>query len=331
VKVLLTGATGSFGRYLARELASRGCELVLVARGPAAERRVRGVVGPLRRAVVLEGDVSARGLGLSRSDRDALRAVDALVHAAATTEFGLPLEVSRGVNVEGARNVLDLAAGLPRLDRFAYVGTAFVAGKRTGRILETQLEHDAGFVTSYEQSKHEAELLVRASGVAATVFRPSVVVERLDEPLPRPSGLRFTLALMRAGLLPALPCPRGAQVDLIGAEDAAHAIAAIFLAAGQPGTFHVACGDEAPTVDEIVVAAGARPVRHLGREAFRRELETLRRRNPRAVRHYGALATFVEILSYPKVFDTSAAEAALGAPVRCGDPLEEIRPRRKAA
>jgi long-chain acyl-CoA synthetase len=331
VRILLTGATGSFGRYLAREFAGRGCRLVLLARGADAEQRVRRVVGALPQTTVLRSDVAEKGLGLSRMSLRSLRTVDAVVHAAATTEFGLPLEVSRAINVEGTRIVLDVAAGLPRLERFAYVGTAFVAGERTGRILETELAHDAGFVTTYERSKHEAEQLVRGSDVPATIFRPSIVVERRDEPQPRPSGLRFTLALMRAGLLPALPCPRGAGVDLIGAEDAAHAIATIFLAAGASGTFHVASGDEAPGIDEVVAAAGAPPVRHLGREAFRAELETLRERNPRAARHYDALATFVEILSYAKIFDTSMAEAVLGGAVRRSDPLDEIRPRRKAA
>jgi thioester reductase-like protein len=53
-----------------------------------------------------------------------------------------------------------------------------VAGKRMGEILETELEHDAGFRNFYEETKYLAEMEVeRLKGeIPTTIYRPSVVV-----------------------------------------------------------------------------------------------------------------------------------------------------------
>jgi thioester reductase-like protein len=57
------------------------------------------------------------------------------------------------------------------------VSTCYVAGKREGRILETDLRHQAGFRNFYEESKYLAELEVEAlkSDVPVTIHRPAVV------------------------------------------------------------------------------------------------------------------------------------------------------------
>jgi thioester reductase-like protein len=64
------------------------------------------------------------------------------------------------------------------LKRYNYVSTCYVAGRREGRVLETDLEHDAGFRNFYEESKYLAELEVEKlkSDLPVTIFRPSVVV-----------------------------------------------------------------------------------------------------------------------------------------------------------
>jgi thioester reductase-like protein len=58
------------------------------------------------------------------------------------------------------------------------VSTCYVAGRRTGRILETELEHNAGFRNFYEETKYLAELEVEKlkSHLPVTIYRPSVVV-----------------------------------------------------------------------------------------------------------------------------------------------------------
>src|SRR6185312_6951808 len=149
---------GSFGRELARELLLHDCEVFAVVRGESAvgaRERLRTIVGASPKLHAVHGDIA---LGIPR-----IPDVDAVLHGAASTAFGLPLAEARRTNVEATRNVLELASAVPGLTKLGYISTAFVAGRRTGRILESELQHDAGFVNSYEQSKYEAELLVRAS------------------------------------------------------------------------------------------------------------------------------------------------------------------------
>ena len=330
--VLLTGATGAFGRCIARELLERGCELVLLVRGSSEIEATCRVLAALdtrdasRSVTVLHGDISLPGLGLEPRAANVLRStLDGIVHAAATTAFGSPLADARRVNVGGTCNVLDFAQTVDGLRSVGYVSTTFVAGRRVGTIAESELVHGEGFVTTYEQSKYEAELLVRAAAEAIplTIFRPSVIVG--GETAGKPSALFFVLSMIRRGLLPILPAGRHTRLDLIDARDAAAAFATLLGGADGGGTYHLASGTEAPLVSEVVRAAGAPQVRFVDEDAFAGELRWLRRAEPRAATLYERLAKFIGILAYPKIFDTSAAAAALNGPVRHADPLAGIR------
>lgn len=242
-RVLLTGGTGSLGRYLALELLAGGSELVLGA------------------------DVTQRDLGLGRAEARLLaREVDGIVHAAAT----------------GTANVLAFARRVPRLRKLVHVSTAFVAGRRCGRILEHELLHEAGFVNAYERSQYEAEELVRGfhTVLPIAVVRPSIVVEPGEKVFgPVASGP------------PRLVSPLN-RLDLISATDAAAAIATAFRAPDGLGTFHICAGDRAPVLRDVVDAAA---------------------------------------LAYPKIFDTTAAEALLGGPPCRTDPLALLEAWRQSA
>lgn len=328
-RVLLTGATGRLGRCLVEELARAGCDLVLVVRASspdAARERVRQALPPgasAGRLTVVCGDVTEPGLGLGVRERRRLHAsLDAMLHAAATTSFSLPLEEARATNVAATRNLLAFAERSPRLWRLAHISTAFVAGRRTGRVLEHELRHDRGFLNTYQQSKHEAELLVasRRDSIPAVVFRPSIV---LDGPgsIQRRSAFRFAFELVRRGLMPALPGSGATPVDLVTETDAARAIARLLFAADVDGTYHVAGGDRAPRLGDIVDAFG---VRYLGEEQFAWELSKWKHERPRLAPVYDELGCFIYELGYPKIFDTSRCEEALGGPVRTEDPLASL-------
>src|SRR5438094_8242579 len=178
--VCFTGAPGLVGgavlrRMLAADPALRA--VVLVRDAGRWEQVSTRLALPAGRVGAVVGDVTRPGLGLSADTRVPLaREITAVVHAAADVVFSHPLAVARAVNVAGGRHVPDVAAGWPRLRRFAHVSTAFVAGRRVGRILEGEERGDAGWVNAYEQSKHEDEWLVRASGRERGVFRPSNIV-----------------------------------------------------------------------------------------------------------------------------------------------------------
>jgi nucleoside-diphosphate-sugar epimerase len=63
------------------------------------------------------------------------------------------------------------------LAEFHYVSTAFVCGDQAGPVDEEAYDWGHAFHNEYEQSKYEAERLVRqAPGLRSTVYRPSVIV-----------------------------------------------------------------------------------------------------------------------------------------------------------
>ena len=105
--------------------------------------------------------------------------------------------------------VLELCAQAPLLSRLIHFSTAFVSGTRHGVILEEELEAGQGFHNAYEESKYQAERLVRRAhaAVPATVLRPSLVIgdsrtgaiDRFDGP--------YALALALANAPVAMPLP----------------------------------------------------------------------------------------------------------------------------
>jgi thioester reductase-like protein len=189
--ILLTGATGLLGRFLLRDLSAQGRQVAVVVRGSktaGAEARVddllrdwREVAGAeVPRPVVLQGDITSPGLGLSPSALEWVAAnVDEVVHSAASLSFdrreadGEPY----ASNVGGTANMLELCrtAGIRRLH---HVSTAYVCGLRRGRVLETELDVGQTPGNDYERSKIESEQAVRAADFldVLTVYRPSIIV-----------------------------------------------------------------------------------------------------------------------------------------------------------
>jgi long-chain acyl-CoA synthetase len=125
-------------------------------------------------------DIRQPGLRLAPEVRSLLRDdAELFVHAAADTRFNLTLHESRRTNTAGTRNAIDVARECRRLRHFAHISTLYVAGRHEGPMLEQPLHHDAGYVNSYEESKHEAEELVLAesANVGAAIYRLSSVVD----------------------------------------------------------------------------------------------------------------------------------------------------------
>jgi nucleoside-diphosphate-sugar epimerase len=182
-KVFLTGATGMLGRYLLRDLLAAGREVVVLVRDGG--ERVEEVLGfgsdtsgrRLPRPVVLQGDASKPGLGLSRADRAWVgRSCSAALHAAAcsrfrATEAGEPW----ATNVTGARHLLVLCeqAGI----QMHHVSTAFVCGRRAGPVAEADLDRGQLFNNEFERSKCAAERVIhQLASSPVTVYRPAVIV-----------------------------------------------------------------------------------------------------------------------------------------------------------
>ncbi|MDA1230439.1 MAG: SDR family oxidoreductase, partial [Planctomycetota bacterium] len=133
----------------------------------------------LPRPVVLSGDITEAGFGLSAEDARWVREnCDAIIHSAAILEFygkDRTQEPWR-TNLNGTQNMINLCRDLEIHD-IHYVSTAYVAGYQEGRVMEDSLNVGQAFRNDYEESKFMAETLVRSIDFAdhVTVYRPAVI------------------------------------------------------------------------------------------------------------------------------------------------------------
>jgi nucleoside-diphosphate-sugar epimerase len=183
--IFLTGFPGFIAGRLVKRLATEGARFLLLVQ-PAFMQRAREEVARLASEMnadadsfhLIEGDITQHDLGLSPLELERVRQeTTILFHLAAIYDLAVRRDPAMHVNVEGTRNVNRFALTLPNLRRYHYVSTCYVAGLRTGAILETELEHSAGFRNFYEETKYLAELEVEAlkSQLPVTIHRPAVV------------------------------------------------------------------------------------------------------------------------------------------------------------
>jgi long-chain acyl-CoA synthetase len=322
--VLVTGGTGAIGLPLVEAFARDGIQAAVLARRPDAP-----VPGGVR---VVTGDVTAGPrLGLGDSTwRDLRERVTAIVHGAALTRFDAPLEAARGVNVAGTGHVLAFAANCPQLQKVVALSTVYVAGRRTGPILETDLEHDRGFVNPYEQSKHEAERLLRSAmpTLPIAVARLSTAIgDSASGLVERPAAIHHAIRFLYHSLLPMIPGADGSPVDLVPTDYVVAAIRALVADRFEAGaTWHVCGGEDAVREDELIDLVVEAFIRY--RPAWRRRaiekpaivaLETfeLFRQSVDAVADPGlrasvaVLAPFAPQLAFPKTFGDERCRVAL--------------------
>ncbi|MGI9035596.1 MAG: SDR family oxidoreductase [Pyrinomonadaceae bacterium] len=184
--IFLTGFPGFIASRLVKRLANSETQLFLLVQTDFIERAMREIEKisaekdvPLENFALVEGDITRENLGISAEDSAIVRRETTDVfHLAAVYDLAVEKDLAYQVNVEGTKNVNDFVKLLPALRRYNYVSTCYVAGRRTGLILENELEHDAGFRNFYEETKYAAELKVEKlkNEIPVTIFRPSVVV-----------------------------------------------------------------------------------------------------------------------------------------------------------
>ncbi len=192
----LTGATGSLGRHfletVLRELPRTHVTALVRThsenfRAPCFQLLINQFAD---RITLINADL--RDADFSPAQRRQLVETDGgLWHFAASTNlFAVSPDAHqkiRDINEGGTYALLDLLQSSDRPGPFYHVSTAYVCGKRTGLILEDELEHTLGFRNTYEETKHAAEIRVRQAmntGLNGCIFRPSLVVSDLPGPGP---------------------------------------------------------------------------------------------------------------------------------------------------
>lgn len=127
---------------------------------------------------IIEGDITLPNLNLSDILVKELQSkIDVFWHLAAIYDLAVPKELAWNVNVHGTANVNEFVRGIEKLQRYMYFSTAYVAGTRTGVLLETELIRPDNFKNYYEETKFEAELLVEElkAQIPVTIIRPGIV------------------------------------------------------------------------------------------------------------------------------------------------------------
>lgn len=316
--VLITGATGAFGKYLLKYfLQKKDLRLFLLVRAGsdiAAQKRVEEHTKIDWRIEVYAADLAKENLGLQKDRYEYLvQNTTHILHAAASTRFNQALEHARKCNVETTNHMLMFAKKCIRLKRFGHLSSALVAGKRLGLILENEFEHDQGFINTYEQSKYEAESFVRiaASKIPTVIFRPPLVISKPHESYQGPVNLlSHSLRLIKQGNLPLLPGTEQSVFDIVDSDATAKAIVDLLLKTKLGYlTYHLSNGERAITAGKMLELLE----KHLGTrlnihfcgsmESFRKKLFWAILFRPWLRIVYKKTESYLPEIAYPKTFD----------------------------
>ena len=326
--VLVTGATGLVGRRVVPSLLRRSdAPISVLVRDTARWQRMASALGmgPSRVAAV-QGDITRDALGIDHRVARRLAATPTIVvHCAADVIFSRSLDEARRTNVEGTRNVLELASSFPHA-RVVFVSTAFAVGRRTGVIADDDRATDAGWVNAYEQSKHEAEELVRSRGLEYVIARPATIVcDDVRGAVSQVNAVHRALRLYHAGLASMMPGTEDTMVDVVPAHWVSESIAALALSDVAGTTVHLCSGERALPLGALLdrtYAFWARETawrrRGIARpalsdlptyELFERSVHLVG--DARLQRISRSLSHFIPQLALPKRFDTRRAASIL--------------------
>ena len=252
MRVLLTGATGFLGSHVARALVAGGHAVRALARAGSS----RQILADAPEVEWVTGDILDVG-----SLRVAVAGCEAVIHAAAMVDFSPRRAMrQREVNVEGTRHVLDAARGAG-VQRFVHTSSIAAVGRPPeGGVADEDTRYDYPIGMGYNESKRDAERLVRrADGIETVCVNPSLVFgpgEVYKRTLP-------LFRLVKWGLLPVVP-PGGTTLCDVRDVAAAHVAA---LTRGEPGARYILGGPHvtfrqlATTIAEVT--QGARPIAEL--------------------------------------------------------------------
>lgn len=304
------------------EVAGRIAHIVEVIRSewpiPDLERRLQGI----------RGDIMQEHFGMAEKERERLvRETTHFIHGAATIRFDHPIGEARDINCKGTERALAMAQlGVDRgvLERFVYIGTSSVSGRRGGKIYEHELEMGQEFFNTYEQSKCESERLVRdhMTRIPSVIFRPSIVIG--DSRTGRTSTFNviyIPLRLFDRGMLKILPGSPHISLDLVPVDWVSDVIVFITRLETSVGRVcHVTAGhDRAARLGDVIDRATLyfdschplpkpRTVEYVSRDEFDRRRAS---GHGRDISLLNQLDTLLPYISVDRLFDSATTDALL--------------------
>ncbi len=243
MKVFVTGGTGFIGGAVVRQLRGRGDEVVALVRTPAKAKELEELG-----CALVAGDLNDE-----RAIRGGMEGVDAVIHAAAVYEVGIPVserQSMREANVGGTERVLG-AALEAKVAKVVYVSTVGIFGNTHGRIVDESYEHQGEFLSEYEKTKweaHQVALRLIGEGLPCVIVQPGGVYGPGDT-----SSIGQLLNQFLEGKMPLIPFPE-LGMCLTHVEDIAGGII-LGLDKGVAGETYVISGPVTTVREAIGVVA----------------------------------------------------------------------------
>jgi thioester reductase-like protein len=183
--LLVTGGDGFIGRRILSHFRRDPIEIVLLVQPKFLDETIQLVNRwertPSNEAEyqVVPGDITESGLGLSSDEIPPLKeTVTGLIHLAAAYDLSIDRETGQAINVEGTRNVLNFARECEQLSTLGYMSTTAISGDYENVYREEDYDVNQSFNNYYEETKFEAEGLVREAmeDLPIIIYRPTTVV-----------------------------------------------------------------------------------------------------------------------------------------------------------
>jgi nucleoside-diphosphate-sugar epimerase len=246
VKVFVTGGTGFIGGEVVRQLRARGDDVVCLVRSPGKGKTVADLGCEL-----VSGDLSD-----AAAIRTGMEGCDAVVHAAAMYEVGIPAKQRPAMyeaNVRGTERVLR-AALETEIPKVVYVSTVGAFGNTHRKVVDEAYEHPGKEFTSYyEETKLEAhriaKRMIAEESLPCVIVQPGGVYGPGDT-----SQVADLLGQFLSGKLPLLPFPE-LGICLTHVEDIAGGIL-LALDRGKAGEAYVLSGPVTTMRGAIETVAG---------------------------------------------------------------------------
>jgi dihydroflavonol-4-reductase len=259
VKIFVTGGTGFIGGEIVRQLRDRGDKVVCLVRSPEKGKAV----------AALGCELAAGDLSDEAAIGAAMQGCDAVIHAAAMYEVGIPAKQRPAMweaNVAGTERVMK-AALEAKIPKIVYVSTVGVFGNTHKQVVDETYEHPGQEFTSYyEETKLEAHKVVKRmiaeQNLPAIIVQPGGVYGPGDT-----SQVADLLQEFFAGKLPLLPFPE-LGICMSHVEDIAGGVL-LALDKGRLGEIYVISGPATTMRGAIEVVASVS-----GRKAPKRNLPT---------------------------------------------------------
>lgn len=236
MNILVTGGAGVLGSAVLRAMSAH--EVVALTH----RRDVAGVK-------TVTGDLTRSKFGLPQREWEQLaNQTDWVVHCAAEVDFTADGAHTTAINVSGVQHVVEFAQASG--GRLAHVSTAYIE-------FDPQVDITGGSATMnparYLDSKRAGEEVVRASGLPATIVRPSVIAgDSVTGEIAQYQGLHSLIRSALKNSVPIAICDRDSHFDFVPNDLVAKTLLSVVEHEIFGETLWVTAGNAAPTAQRVM-------------------------------------------------------------------------------